>query len=259
MSTATLLTEEWDEATVLVTLNRPDRRNALTIELMQSLCHTLETLAAEPQRRVLILTGAGSAFCAGLDLIEAADLSVAEHSAEWVARTLKTLWNSPLVTIAAVDGAAFAGGAGLLACCDLVVASDVVRIGFPEVRRGLVPALVSVVLRQRLRDRDLRELLLLAEPIDALRALDIGLVNRVVPQNQLNDEVRSLAATILKGAPEAVRQTKRLLREATAKDFAQNFERALAIHRSARLSAEAREGLAAFQERREVDWSRPTT
>ena len=221
---------------------------------MEALCGTLEKLAGEPQQRVVILQGAGPSFCAGLDLNEASDTRRTEESADYVARTFATLMASPLVTVAAAQGAAYAGGAGLMACCDFVVAADDLRIGFPEVRRGLVPALAAVVLRQRLRNCDLHELLLLAEPIDAQRAWSMGLLHRLVPRERLLAEAREIAAGILKGAPGAVRLTKRLLRDLAASDPAQHLEQALAIHRQARLSDEAQEGLAAFRQHREPRW-----
>jgi methylglutaconyl-CoA hydratase len=251
-----LLTERPDGATAILTLNRPERRNALSTALMESLCRELPLLAAEPQRRVIILRGNGPAFCAGLDLREAAEIQHAEQGAEWVARTLQTLAGSPLVTIAAAHGAAYAGGAGLLACCDFVVAADDLRICFPEVRRGLVPALVTALLGDRLAVRDLRELVLLAEPIDAARALAMGLVHRVVSPDRMLAAAQEIARAVLAGAPEAVRQTKRLLRELRSGDPEQRFDKALEFHKESRRSAEAREGLAAFLERRPPRWPR---
>ncbi|MBC7821717.1 MAG: enoyl-CoA hydratase/isomerase family protein [Planctomycetaceae bacterium] len=237
-----------------MTLNRPERRNALTIELMEALCETLAVLATEPQRRLVILNGAGSAFCAGLDLHESANPSFAERGAEWVARTLQTVSQSPLVTIAAAHGAAFAGGAGLLSCCDFAIGTPELKIAFPEVRRGLVPALVGAILQDRLRDADLRELFFIGEPVDAQRAQAMGLVQRIVPADRLLDEARTLATTILQGAPDAVRQTKRLLQELRSTAPSQRLTQALEFHKRARASDEAREGIAAFFEHRAPDW-----
>lgn len=255
MDSPVLLVDKTDAVTAIITLNRPERRNALTIQLMEVLCAALDDLAADPERRVAIVNGAGPAFCSGLDLNETSDAEVAEHSADWVARTFKTLSHSPLVTIAAAHGAAFAGGAGLLGCCDFVVATEDLRIGFPEVRRGLIPALVAAVLQDRLRDGDLRELFLVAEPITAQQARAMGLVHRVVSNDRLLDEAQSLAATILKGGPEAVRQTKRWLQELRGVEHAQQLSQALKAHKRAREGDEAEEGLAAFLEHREPDWS----
>jgi methylglutaconyl-CoA hydratase len=254
MSSPVLVVERPDRATAVLTLNRPERRNALTIELMKTLCEALESLAGETQRRVVILQGAGPAFCAGLDLQEAAQADVAEESGRWVARTFQTLAASPLATIAAVHGAAYGGGAALMACCDLAVAAEDVKICFPEIHRGLVPALAAAVLHRRLRHGDLCELLLLGEPVDAGRALPMGLVHRVVPYDRLLAESHVMAAALLKGGPDSVRETKRLLGELDATSLAHRLARAMEFHKRARLSGEAREGLAAFREHRPPHW-----
>jgi methylglutaconyl-CoA hydratase len=250
-----LTIEQLDDEIVVLTLNRPERRNALSIGLMDALCQTLEAFAAQEQFRVVILCGAGAAFCAGLDLNEAAEAELAERSAMCVARTFQTLSDYPQLTIAAVHGAAYAGGAGLMACCDFIIAADDLKVCFPEVRRGLVPALATVALGSRMRDGDRRELLLLAEPIDARRALDMGLVDRVVPADRLMTAVKETATTVLKGAPHAVQLTKRLLKELAPVDRHHQFARALEIHSRARHGDEAREGLAAFHERRDPNWT----
>ncbi len=255
MNSGILLVEQLDEATTLLTLNRPERRNALTIDLMEAICGAFNALAAQTDQRVLILCGVGPAFCSGLDLHEAAQLDLAEHSANAVARLFETITHSPLVTIAAAHGAAYAGGAGLLASCDFAVAAQDLKVAFPEVRRGLLPALVAALLKDRVREGDARELFLTAEPITADRAYAIGLVHRVVPADKVIDEARSLALTILKGAPEAVRQTKRLLRELCSTELSQLLAQALKSHRRARAGDEAAEGLAAFLEHREPDWT----
>lgn len=231
-------------------LNRPEKRNALTIALMEALHDELHALESDEQCRVVILRGAGPVFCAGLDLSEAAELKVAERSAEWVAKTFTSLASSDLITIAAVHGAAMAGGAGLMSACDLAVAANETRIGFPEVRRGLVPALVSAVLQRRLRDSDMRRLFLTGEPIDAQRAYELGLVQSV-SRTPLNEAVQ-LADEICSGGPEAVRSTKQLIRELGQSDDA--LRAALKSHTAARTSAEASEGLAAFLEKRSPNW-----
>src|SRR5256886_7115261 len=132
----------------VLTLNRPERRNSLTIELLNELISTVKVASDEPNERVLILRGAGAAFCTGLDLKEAADQTKAHATAEMVAKTLITLAETRLVTIASVHGAAVAGGAGIMSACDFVVAAEKTKIGYPEVRRGLVAGLEMTFLRR---------------------------------------------------------------------------------------------------------------
>lgn len=256
MDDAPLLIEHLNETISVFTLNRPHRRNALTVELMNRLCDALRDLEYDPRHRIVILRGNGPAFCAGLDLTETADVLTAERAGSAVARMLAAVTGTSLVTIAAVHGAAMAGGAGLMAACDFVVAADSVRIGFPEVRRGLVPALVTTVLRHRLRDRDLRELFLLAEPIAAQHAKEMGLIHQLVPESDVFDASKRLAETILLGGPDAVRRTKRLLKLAADLPDAEFHHQALHAHQHARASHEAAEGLAAFHEKRPPDWNR---
>src|SRR5204862_3817220 len=157
---------------------------------------------------VLTLRGAGAALCTGLDLKEAADSTKAHATAEMVANTLVVISQTRLVTIAIVHGAAVAGGAGIMSACDFVVAAERTKIGYPEVRRGLVPGLVMTFLRRQLRERDLRELVLASELIEAERAREIGLVNRVVAATELENEARTVASSILQGAPGALTNSK---------------------------------------------------
>src|ERR1700686_3705799 len=206
-----VLIEKKSPQITVITLNRPERRNALTIEWMTELTAAIENAAADPKERVLILRGAGKAFCTGLDLQEAADSSKAQATAEMVARTLLALAETRLVTIATVHGAAVAGGAGIMSACDFVIAAERTKIGYPEGRRGLVAGLVMTFLRRQLRERDLRELLLASELFDAHRALEIGLANRVVPAGDLENEAQKIAASVLQGAPDAITNSKRLI------------------------------------------------
>src|ERR1043166_2410422 len=143
----------------VITLNRPERRNALTLELLNDLVTAIKVASDQREERVLILRGAGAAFCTGLDLKEAADQKKAHSTAEMVANTLIALSQTRLVTIAAVHGAAVAGGAGTMSACDFVVAAEKTKIGYPEVRRGLVAGLVMTFLRRQVGERNMRELL----------------------------------------------------------------------------------------------------
>lgn len=249
-----VLVEKTDRVTT-VTLNRPEKRNALTIGLMTELTKAVGEADANPKQRVLILKGAGKAFCTGMDLNEVAQPEKAHASAELVAKTLISLSESRLITIAAVHGAAVAGGTGLMSTCDFVIAAKHTKIGYPEVRRGLVPGLIMTFLRRQLRERDLRELLLGGELFEADRAREIGLVNRVVAPEELENETQKVVAAILQGAPGALNNTKRLLEKLWPTSVREDIEKALAFHMEARESAEATEGVAAFLEKRPPKWT----
>lgn len=249
-----VLVEKQSPQVSLITLNRPERRNALTVELMTELTAAIETAGADPDHRVLILRGAGKAFCTGLDLEEAALTEKAHASAETVGRMLLALANTRLVTIATVHGAALAGGAGIMSACDFVIAAERTKIGYPEVRRGLVPGLVMTFLRRQLRERDLRELVLASELIEAERAREIGLVNRVVPVGELASEAQKVAESVLQGAPGAIANSKRLIEELWSSSVKEDVECALRYHLEARESKEAKEGIAAFLEKRPPNW-----
>jgi methylglutaconyl-CoA hydratase len=248
-----LIEKQTPQITVL-TLNRPERRNALTIELLGELVAAIKIASDEPQERVLILRGAGAAFCTGLDLKEAADPAKAHATAEMVARTLIAISQTRLITIAAVHGAAVAGGAGIMSACDFVAAAEGTRIGYPEVRRGLVAGLVMTFLRRQVGERNMRELLLGSELIKAERAKEIGLVNRVVAQDDLMSEAQKFADSVLQGAPDALAQTKRLIEELWWRSVKEDVDVALNYHMQARESDEAREGIAAFNEKRSPNW-----
>jgi methylglutaconyl-CoA hydratase len=249
-----VLVEKQTPQITLLTLNRPERRNSITIELATELTTAIENAGADPKQRILILRGAGKAFCTGLDLQEAA--KVEPHvTAETVARTFLALAETRLVTIATVHGAAVAGGAGIMSACDFVIAAERTKIGYPEVRRGLVAGLVMTFLRRQLRERDLREVLLASELFDADRAREIGLVNRVVSQADLENEAQKIAESVLQGAPGAISNSKRLLEELWSTSVRQDIERALRHHLEARESPESKEGIAAYNEKRPPSWA----
>ena len=238
----------------VVTLNRPERRNALTIELLTELQAAINVASEQPHQRVLILRGAGAAFCTGLDLKEAADHTKAHSTAEMVANTLIAISQTRLITIAAVHGAAVAGGAGIMSACDFVVAAQRTKVGYPEVRRGLVAGLVMTFLRRQVGERNMRELLLGSELIDAERAKEIGLVNHVVARDDVMNEAQKFAESVLQGAPGALAQTKRLIDELWWRSVKEDVDVALKYHLQARDSDEAGEGIAAFNEKRKAKW-----
>src|SRR6266403_5447607 len=222
-----VLIEKQSPQITVVTLNRPERRNSLTIELLNELVASIKVASDQADERVLILRGAGAAFCTGLDLKEAADRKKARMTAELVAKALTTLAETRLVTIVAVHGAAVAGGAGIMSACDFVVAAERTKIGYPEVRRGLVAGLVMTFLRRQVGERHLRELVLGGELIDAVRAREIGLVNRVVPAAEIMNEAQRFADSVLQGGPDAIKQTKRLVEDLWSSSVKEDVELAL--------------------------------
>ncbi len=230
----------------VVTLNRPEKRNALSIELMLALQEAVLKICKEPDQRAIILKGAGPVFCAGLDLSEALQEDSARNSAETVARTFQVLHDAPLVTIAAVHGAVYAGGAGIMCACDLAIATEGTQFAFPETRRGLVPALVTALLRRQVNDRHLRELLLLGEPITADTAFRMGLINRIVAANELNSTALKMASEAIQGAPDATRLTKELISQLRPQTFELQLRKSLNFHLKARASDEAKARIEAF-------------
>jgi methylglutaconyl-CoA hydratase len=254
MRGAVVLTDSPSPGVCVVTLNRPDKRNALSIDLMQQLCVDIEGRNARDDVRVLVFTGAGPVFCAGLDLAEARDTAKSARSGELVARMLKGVMTSPHVTIAAVRGAAVAGGAGLMLACDLAVVASDFKTGFPEVRRGLVAGLVMTFLRRRLPEAKARELILLGELMGADEALAAGMVNRVAPPDAVLDEALNLARFALKGAPTALTRSKRLFDDLYGLPVNEHVDYATNLHKDMRTSDEALEGLQAFAEKRLPSW-----
>ncbi len=240
-------------------LNRPDQRNALSVALMTEVCDAFDRLAADAAQRVVILSGNGPIFSAGLDLKEAADDSLVSQSAECFRRGLQTLQESPLISIIAAHGGAYAGGAGLMAACDIAIAAEDLKLAFPAARRGLLPALICGIIETKVRSGDLRELFLCGEPIDAQRAQLVGLVQRVVARDRLLDEAVSMARSILKGGPDTIRMTKGLINKAFGTQRERHGDDQTAAHLEARRTDEAREGLAAFNNKRPPQWTTDET
>ena len=200
-----------------ITLHRPERRNAMTPEMQAELIAAMEDAAAG-DCRVVVFRGAGEAFCSGLDLSVLhgmRDKAAREHraDAERIARLFRTLYELPVPTIAAVHGAAIAGGAGLAAICDFTLATPAAKFGFTEARIGFVPALVSAFLALQIGDKRIRDLLLTGRILDAAEALQLGLVNEIVAPQALSQRVQALAETLIANSPQSLAATKRLLVE----------------------------------------------
>ena len=254
---ATVLLTATRGSVTTLTLHRPEKRNALNVDLLGALDDGIRQAESDATQRILVLRGAGPAFCAGLDLGEATTSgATTQRSAEHIHRVLEHLATTRLITIAAVHGAAIAGGAGLMSACDFALATRATQFGYPEVRRGLVPALVMTFLRRQLHERDARELLLLGERFDAEKAHALGLLNRVVPDAlALDVEVKTLTLSLLQGAPGALAATKALLRQLWPATLADDLAAAHESHLHARNSLEAKEGMAAFAGKRAPNWA----
>ncbi len=254
MPNALIETQTPEKGIAVITLNRPEKRNALNVDMMGQLCEILDRLQGQTDARVAILKGTGPAFCSGLDLSEATDPDKVEQSASLLARTLRTVWNCRLVTIAAVHGAAMAGGGGVASACDIVIAAAGTRWGFPEVRRGLVPALIAAVMGRHMGQHDLRELLLIGETEDTERIRQMGLVNHVVQPDELMPKAFDLARKCLLGAPATQAKAKQLFDQMYGVSMEEQLGLAMAAHVEVRSSPEAREGVRAFLEKRKPEW-----
>ncbi|MBV8632197.1 MAG: enoyl-CoA hydratase/isomerase family protein [Silvibacterium sp.] len=242
-----------------ITMNRPDKRNALNPEMMDDLTHAFLAAGEDPSCRVILLTGAGAAFCAGLDLDHLETLHAKtpeEHRTDSVriARLLRTLYDTPKPTIAAVNGAAIAGGMGLATISDFTLAIPEAKFGYTEVRIGFVPAIVSAFLRRQIGDKQARDLLLTGRLIKAPEAFELGLISRIVPEQDLMIEARRLAYSLLQNSPSAMQATKRLLSEHCRHHLDQETESAIAANAEARTTEDFKEGIRAFLEKRQPAW-----
>lgn len=243
-----------------ITLNRPERRNAMTQEMQTELIRALEETAAG-SFRVLILTGAGEAFCSGLDLSELQAMqnkTAADHrtDAERIARLFLAIRELLIPTIAAVHGPAIAGGTGLAMVCDFTLATPASKFGFTEVRIGFVPALVSAFLLLQVGEKRCRDLLLTGRLFDAAEAHQIGLVNEIVAHGELMIRAQSAAEVLLANSPESIKATKELLIAQNRAWVDAAINAALESNAASRETADFREGIAAFLEKRKPLWNK---
>jgi methylglutaconyl-CoA hydratase len=243
-----------------ITLHRPERRNAITPAMQAELIAAMEDAAAS-DCKVLVLAGAGEAFCAGLDLSalkEMPNRAPAENrvDAERIARLFLTLYELPIPTIAAVHGPAIAGGTGLAMLCDFTLATPAAKFGFTEVRIGFVPALVSAFLALQIGDKRSRDLLLTGRLFDATEAWRLGLVNEVVPPEHLAQRVHALSELLVSNSPQSLSATKRLMAAQNRAWLDAAIAQAMEANAQARDSADFREGIAAFLEKRKPIWSK---
>jgi methylglutaconyl-CoA hydratase len=243
-----------------VWLDRPEARNAFDDQMIAELRHALVDLSGSEGVRVIVLGGRGPAFCAGADLrwMEAmARYGLEENlrDAHALADLFSTLHGSPKPIVARVHGAALGGGSGLVAACDIAVAASGTRFGFPEVRLGLVPAVIAPYVLARIGESAARELFLTGEGFEAARAAEIGLIRRAVPEEDLDAAVESLVEALLAAGPRAVAEAKRLIRDVAWRpvdDLQRHTEELIA---ALRISSEGQEGMRAFLERRKPRWA----
>ncbi|MEW5978816.1 MAG: enoyl-CoA hydratase-related protein [Acidobacteriota bacterium] len=242
-----------------IVLNRPDRRNALNAELILELQEAIAELDGQASVRAVLITGEGKAFCAGLDLEalqQIAQKNFEENRLDSLryANLLKAIVLSAKPVIAVVNGPAVAGGCGIVTACDLALAADSAKLGYPETRIGFVPAIVSWFLLRAVGDRHARDLLLTGRLIGAAEAKEIGLVNEVVAPSQLLERARARAAEFCECSPDSLKVTKALLAEIGCRDLDEALERACQLNAESRATADCIEGVAAFLEKRTPRW-----
>jgi methylglutaconyl-CoA hydratase len=241
-----------------ITLNRPDKRNAVSAPMIAELQTALDEVE-KSHARVVIITGAGKAFCAGMDLemlSAIAQQSPAENQEDSrrIAKMLRRIWSFPRPLIAAVNGAAFAGGCGIATLCDFTLAAPEARFGYTEVKIGFLPAIVSVFLTRQIGEKRSRDLLLTGRVIDAAEAKEFGLVSEVVPSDQLLDRAQELASTLIEASPSSLSRAKRLLISSQAAGVDHDLERAILENARIRCTPDFKEGLASFLEKRKPVW-----
>ena len=259
MAAYTTIKVETDGALALVTLNRPEKRNAISAVMIAELLAALRDVESGNER-VAIITGAGKAFCAGMDLDALKSLATQSPEenladARRTAGFFRRLWSFPKPLIAAVNGAALAGGCGIAALCDFTLAVPEAKFGYTEVRVGFMPALVSMFLERQVGEKLARDLFLTGRVLDAAEAKEVGLVTLVVSAEQLIAAARELAATLISNSPGSVLATKRLLVRASEAEIDRRIDLAVAESVAIRSTPDFREGLAAFLEKRHPRWS----
>jgi len=250
---------EYDGALAIITLARPDKRNAISTQMIEDLLASLAEVQSSPAR-VAILTGEGKAFCSGMDLDELraiATRSPVEHleDSRRMARLFRTVYSFPKPLIAAVNGHALAGGCGLATLADFTIAVPDAKFGYTEVRIGFIPALVSVFLRRQIGEKRTRDLALTGRLFDAAEAREMGLVNLVVAAEELMVEARKLAANLIAASPTSLTRTKRLFVQFSEGDLDREISMAVEENADIRSTADFREGLASFLEKRTPKWT----
>jgi methylglutaconyl-CoA hydratase len=239
-----------------VTLDSPHNRNALSRQLLADLDRQINVALGDDRARLIVLTAAGPVFCSGADLKEQrlADGRQQQTSAVGLPAILTAMWNAPKPVIGRINGAARAGGLGLVAACDITVAVETATFAVNEVRIGVIPAIISVVVVPKIGEANAMKLFLTGDVFDARAAVDYGLINVAAPADGLDAAMGRYVESILKGAPEALAGCKQLVRDVVKLPMGAAFDEMAG--RSARYfaSAEALEGMQAFAEKRPPRW-----
>ena len=242
-----------------LTLNRPEKRNAISFELIDELLQALDEVA-KSDAIVLIVTGAGKAFCSGMDLDNLKALlgrtpEQTLQDSETMVRLFRSLYEFPKVTIAAVNGPAIAGGTGLALLCDFTLAVPDAKFGYTEVRIGFVPAIVSTFLLRQIGEKQARDLLLTGRILGADEAAKMGLINEIVPADNLMARARELAALLTDNSASSLRATKQLLTDHARGELDSHIEAAVRENAAIRSTADFREGITSFLEKRKPVWT----
>ena len=243
-----------DGGVLTVTLADEEYRNALGSALVGKLVTALDAADADPAVRVVVLTNSGRVFCAGADLSERSSGDKPRVKVD-AADLFSRFRRSPKVYVGRIAGHCVAGGMGLAAAMDLSVAIDDAKFGFTEVRRGLAPAMISVLCLPRMRPADAAEAMLLGNRMTGADAARLGLVNRAVPADEMDDVVDGFVADLLAGGPDALAATKQLLVRVPGMPIEEAFAWTAELSAELFRSDEAQEGMRAFLEKRSPDWA----
>jgi methylglutaconyl-CoA hydratase len=249
----------YDGGIATITLNRPEKRNAISFELIDDLLHALDEVATS-QAIVLIVTGAGKAFCSGMDLENLKSLLGRSpeqnlQDSQTMVRLFRSLYEFPKVTIAAVNGPAIAGGTGLALLCDFTLAVPEAKFGYTEVRIGFVPAIVSTFLLRQVGEKRARDLLLTGRIFGADEAAHMGLINEIVPVENLMARAHQLAALLMENSSASLRATKQLLTDHARTEIDVQIEAAVRENAAIRTTTDFREGISSFLEKRKPVWT----
>ena len=249
----------FDNRMAVITLNRPDKRNAVSFELVDELMAALEEIE-RTAAQVVIITGAGKAFCAGMDLEELKSLLGKSHDenvrdSARMAKMFRRLYEFPKATIAAVNGAAIAGGTGLATMCDFTLAVPEAKFGYTEVRIGFVPAIVSSFLIANIGEKRARDLLLTGRIFGAEEAHRLGLVNEIVAPEPLMARAQELANQLLENSGASMQATKRLISSYTRERLDRQIGQAVRANAEIRQTADFKEGVTSFLEKRKPRWT----